>query len=97
MHKYTYYSHKRCTQIHTITQSTTWISDRSILCVVPPLPPVRQDSLDASRTLTLHILVNVGGQRSAPSDNAAIVYTGVPAYFKCDNNKVAVDAKVRAL
>ena len=74
-------------------RSTTWVSDSSLKCVVPPLPMVSQRVNEASRTVEVGVAVKIGGLQSDATSNSILTYTGVPAYYACDNNRVFGNTK----
>ena len=65
--------------------STIYVSDSQLICKVPALG-MQKHNVAADRTVTVQVVVNNGNQRSAQTAASALIYTGVPMYYKCGNH-----------
>mmetsp|Transcript_57387 Transcript_57387/g.134769 ORF Transcript_57387/g.134769 Transcript_57387/m.134769 type:complete len:1427 (-) Transcript_57387:352-4632(-) len=62
------------------------VSNRELLCKIPPLALTRQIDLNRdAKTVTLHVVVNKAGKQSRQTSADAITYEGVPGYFGCES------------
>jgi hypothetical protein len=64
--------------------STTYVSDKELLCQVPKLP-ARRVALDkTTRTVGVNVVVNAGGTRSSQTATSTLSYSSVPSYYACE-------------
>jgi len=73
---------------------TTYVSDRELLCVVPPLPARKIAGLDkTTRRVEVNAVVSAEGLRSSLNSQAILTYTSVPSYFACEYKSTSEAAK----
>jgi len=68
-------------------QSVTWVSDSKLLCQVPPMPLVRQNVNTQERSVKATLTVQVSNQRNRISLSASLLYTNVPSFYSCNNER----------
>lgn len=78
-------------------RSTTWVSETSLRCVVPPVPLVSQPVDQASRSLVVNVAIVVAGRQNEATSHTSLTYTDVPAYFSCDNNRVFGNSRAQGV
>eukprot|EP00286_Rhodomonas_abbreviata_P001437 CAMPEP_0181288776 /NCGR_PEP_ID=MMETSP1101-20121128/524_1 /TAXON_ID=46948 /ORGANISM="Rhodomonas abbreviata, Strain Caron Lab Isolate" /LENGTH=896 /DNA_ID=CAMNT_0023392943 /DNA_START=287 /DNA_END=2977 /DNA_ORIENTATION=+ len=79
----------------TKCRKTTWVSDQQLLCEVPPMPMVRQGINAQQRTLQVKVVVQAVNQRNQRTTSSTLVYTDVPTFYTCDNDKISNQAMQR--
>jgi len=60
-----------------------YVSDSELRCIVPALRPVNLNFDKSTRTLSVKVVVNVGGQASALDTAPILTYQKVPTYYSC--------------
>ena len=73
----------------TRCRTITWVSDRELICEVPAMPPSRADVDTTARTSKTNVVVEILGTRSIQNGVSQLTYTEVPAYYSCDNARLA--------
>ena len=79
----------------TKCRKTTWVSDRELICEVPPMPPSRVEVDTTARTSKTQVVVEVLVSRSTQSAVSELTFTQVPAYYACSNDRSTSKAAQR--
>eukprot|EP00286_Rhodomonas_abbreviata_P018119 CAMPEP_0181305178 /NCGR_PEP_ID=MMETSP1101-20121128/9575_1 /TAXON_ID=46948 /ORGANISM="Rhodomonas abbreviata, Strain Caron Lab Isolate" /LENGTH=1380 /DNA_ID=CAMNT_0023411045 /DNA_START=444 /DNA_END=4586 /DNA_ORIENTATION=+ len=70
-------------------EEVTHVSNRELLCKVPPLALSRQIDLNpTSKTVQVHVIVDKGGKQSRQTSADLLTYEMVPGYFACESRTV---------
>jgi len=65
--------------------SVQYVNSGTLLCTLPALPETVVTVDKTARTVSSRLAVVVKSQRSAAKAGSNFLYTGVPAYYGCDN------------
>lgn len=74
--------------------TTTWVSDKQLLCTVPALPARKTAGIDtAQRTVEVQVVVSAQGTRNAQNAHSILTYSSVPTYYTCEYKSTSEAAK----